>query len=160
MLEQIQSPDKNQCTALKAHYPLEIAWVRLHTEGGKNWFRQLPLARSTARALHHCLDNRNAQILAWALCPNQLQLLIQAGSNCSITEAIQSLKVRTAIAANETAQSTIGLIGPLWQRQSHSQTVHQREFAHELGMQIIHRPQRLGLVDVYSDYPYWDCIWV
>lgn len=145
---------------LPGNRPGELTQVTLATTDNKDWFIDQLLARSTACSLHHCLENSNARILAWVLLPNQLQLLIQAGSNCSVAEAMQRLKVCTAIAVNEIAQSSIGLVGPLWQSRYCLQPVHRHDHARELALSIICQPQQLGLVKHYADYPYWDSIWL
>lgn len=160
MLQTITDSTEINRAHFKPNRPGELTWVTMATVNDKDWFNNQFLARSTAHSLHHCLDNSNAQVLAWVLLPDQLHLMIQAGSNCSLAEAMQRLKVCTAIAVNKTAQASIGLVGPLWQSRYCLQPVHRREYARELAMSIIHQPQQLGLVKHYADYPYWDCIWV
>ncbi|MCF6263975.1 MAG: transposase [Xanthomonadales bacterium] len=140
--------------------PGELSWVTLSTVNNKNWFTHPLLARSTASSLHHSLADTNAQILVWVLLPEQLHLLIQAGSNCNVADAMQRVKARTAIAANQAATTSTGMVGPLWKIRYSLQTVYQRQHAHELAKQIISQPQQLGLVDHYANYPYWDSIWV
>ncbi len=140
-------------------HPGELSWVTLSTIDKENWFVDNTLASSTAKSLHSCLQQTNAQVLAWVLLPDQLQILLQAGSNCCIQDAIQKLKVSTAIAVNKAAHATLGIIGPLWQVEHQIQAIYRRDCAQEVGMNIIRQPQRLGLVENYSHYPYWDTIW-
>ncbi len=141
-------------------HPGELSWITLTTENKDNWFVDTTLAWSTAKALHQCLDKTNAQVLAWVLLPDQLQVLLQAGSNCGVQDAVQKLKVSTAVAINKAAHATQGLVGPLWQARHQIQPVYQRRCARDVGMNIIRQPQNLGLVENYAHYPYWNCIWV
>ncbi|MCF6225628.1 MAG: transposase [Xanthomonadales bacterium] len=144
------------CTAR----PGELSWITLATVNDKDWFTHLALARATASSLHHSLTDTNARVLVWVLLPDQLQLLVQAGSNCSVADAMQRIKACTAIAVNQTANTSIGMVGPLWKTRYSLQVVYQREHAREQAMHIIREPQQLGLVNHYADYPYWDSIWV
>lgn len=160
MLQTIPTTEEIEPVLFQHNHAGELTWVTLATVDSKDWFRDQSLAHSTAHSLHHCLDNSNAQLLAWVLLPDQLHVMIQAGSNCNLADAMQRLKICTAIAVNKTAQASIGLVGPLWQSRYCLQPVHRREYARELAMSIIHQPQQLGLVEHYADYPYWDCIWV
>jgi len=138
----------------------EFSWVILLTVDNKNWFSSSELASYTARSLSRCLDDTNAQLLAWVLLPDQLHVLIQAGSNCGLSKALQRIKAYTAIAANQLLSARLGMVGPLWQLQHELQAVYRPDHARRVGEEIIHQPQHIGLVDHYSNYPYWDCIWV
>ena len=141
------------------NHPGELSWVNLSTVENENWFVNSTLAAAAAKSLHTCLEHTNAQVLAWVLLPDQLQILLQAGSNCCAQEAIRKLKVSTAIAVNKSAHREMGMIGPLWHYNHQVQPVYRRQCAQQVGMNIIRQPQRLGLVDNYRSYPYWNSIW-
>jgi len=155
------SPTKPVLPVLnRSSRPGERSWITLATVNDKDWFTRPSLARVTAHSLHHSLADTNARILAWVLLPDQLQLLIQAGSNCSVANATQRVKACTAIAVNQAASASVGMVGPLWKTSYHLQPVCQPEQARELALRMLKQPQQLGLVNHYSNYPYWNSIWV
>jgi putative transposase len=119
-------------------------------------FGDFDIARAAVRNLNDPVVLGPHRLLAWVLMPDHVHMLLELGSDESLSAVVNRIKTVTARAVNRQLQRS----GPVWQRSFHDHALRAEEDLATVGRYIIANPLRAGLVDRVSAYPHWDAIWI
>lgn len=119
------------------------------------WFRPGAAAEAVAAKLDEPELWGEASAFCWVLMPDHLHILIQLGSDRSLSSLVQRVKSVTALAANRTMSRR----GRVWMPGFHDRALRAEEEVEAVARYVICNPIRAGLVESADEYPYWNCVW-
>ncbi len=119
------------------------------------WFRPGAAAEAVAAKLDEPELWGEADALCWVLMPDHLHILVQLGSDRSLSSLVQRVKSVTALVANR----TVSRRGRVWMHGFHDRALRAEEEIENVARYLICNPIRAGLVESPHQYPYWNCVW-
>ncbi|MEJ6476651.1 REP-associated tyrosine transposase [Pseudoalteromonas piscicida] len=117
-------------------------------------FNNLGVNQVVIREIYHLEQDNFIKLIAYTLMPDHLHLLFQLMESCSLSDAIRSLKGRTA------ARLRVMNIQQLWQKGFYDTCILHNTMLRNQARYIVANPLRAGLVTQIGDYPYWNCIYL
>ena len=105
----------------------------------------------------HCeATSIGATTLAYVVMPDHLHWLMQLHSQHSLSNAVMSVKGRSALEINRVRQAG----GMVWEPGFHDHALRREEDLQDVARYVVCNPLRAGLVGRINDYPLWDAVWV
>ncbi len=108
---------------------------------GRCFLRHPAVAAVVASAIRH-LDGTFYDLIAWAVMPNHVHLVVRLRSGHELCAAMHSLKSYTAKAANR----ILGRSGTFWQREYHDRLLRANEYDGAIAY-VLANPRRAGLTN-------------
>jgi putative transposase len=116
-------------------------------------FTNLHLGRIVVRTLH---SQAFAATLAYVVMPDHLHWLVQLQRGSNLSEAVKTVKGRSALEINRAR----GARSCVWQPSFHDHALRKEEDLQDVARYVVCNPIRAGLVRKLHDYSLWDAIWI
>ena len=112
-------------------------------------------ARQVAMALKGADDEGLSETWAFVVMPDHVHWLVVL-RGCSLDALVRRVKSVSARGIHQ----KMGGAGALWQSGFHDHALRTEEDVRNVARYVIANPQRAGLVEHVSDYPWWDARWL
>ncbi len=119
----------------------------LNAGHGECLLREPAHAQTVENALLH-FDGQRYRLLAWAVMPNHVHVLIETQAGHALADVVQSWKSFTAKAINQ----ALGRQGALWQREYFDRYIRDERHLQAMIEYIDNNPVKAGLVKMASDW--------
>ena len=122
---------------------------------GSCWLRDARIAEIVQDNLMH-FGAQCYHLLAWAIMPNHVHVLIETRHCHPLPEVVHSWKSYTANHANQ----VLGRAGPFWHREYFDRYIRDERHLEQAVLYIHGNPVTAGLVERAEDWPYGSARWV
>ena len=136
--------------------PGQIYLITTVTVDRTRLFSDFQTARSVIAEMRLSVEWGELESFAWVLMPHHLHWPLALKQQHSLPNVMQSLKSRTAIAANRQLRRR----GPVWESAYHDRALRKDEDLQGAARYIVANPLRARLVAHIGDYPHWDACWL
>ncbi|MBK9326291.1 MAG: transposase [Hydrogenophilales bacterium] len=120
------------------------------------YFENLKAARALIAVMRALESEGVLHWLAWVVMPDHLHGLVSLGETADLSNAMNTLKGRSARAINR----LLGRVGAFWQEGFHDHALRREEDRLHIARYIVANPLHAGLVEHVGDYPHWDSVWL